>query len=138
MQLTAIFLGLLFGVCSAAPAPQKDAPILTLGPLPDICSIGAAKPSCFTHTTTVTPKPRTTKCPVPSDPIMCPMIVRITTIEVPCPNACCPKTATKTVTAKAPGCVTGCVIPTITETVTPTYCAKNPPPTLPTAILTVG
>ncbi|KAK4169684.1 hypothetical protein QBC43DRAFT_351752 [Cladorrhinum sp. PSN259] len=133
MQLSAnnlFFLSLLFGACSAAPAPQaefySDLPILTV-PVPFPGRPITASTSCYTATTTVTPaKCSKTKCPLPTNAIACPAIVRITTIEVPCANDSCPKTTTKTATAKCPGCATACVIPTITETVT-TGCPTKPP-----------
>ncbi|KAK0726333.1 hypothetical protein B0T21DRAFT_350480 [Apiosordaria backusii] len=149
MQLPVV-LALLAGVVSAIPA----APVLTLNPgappaitaslpvitlpggpsKPTICS---AKPSCYTHTTTTTPKACATKCPEPEKPIACPAYIKIVTKEVPCHDDCCPKTSTETVTARCPKCVTGCVIPTITETVT-TGCLPTKTPVFPTAILTVG
>ncbi|KAK4463194.1 hypothetical protein QBC42DRAFT_296140 [Cladorrhinum samala] len=140
MQLSSnnlFFLSLLFGACSAAPAPQQEfisnLPILTV-PVPGGLPITAPQcfksQSCYTATTTVTPaKCPKTRCPVPTNPIACPAVVRITTTQVPCANACCPSTPTKTATAKCPGCTTGCVIPTITETIT-TGCETGKPPVL--------
>ncbi|KAK4227189.1 hypothetical protein QBC38DRAFT_478545 [Podospora fimiseda] len=128
MQLSAnnlFFLSLLFGACSAAPAPQgyTDLPILTVPQFPG----APITASCYTATTTVTRSSCTrTKCPVPTKPIACPAVIHVTTIEVPCHNDSCPKTTTKTATAKCPGCTTGCVIPTHTETVT-TGCPTKPP-----------
>ncbi|KAK3984719.1 hypothetical protein QBC44DRAFT_362910 [Cladorrhinum sp. PSN332] len=133
MQLSAnnlFFLNLLFGACSAAPAPQQefysDLPILTV-PIPFPGRPITASTTCYTASTTVTPESCSkTKCPVPTNPIACPAVIRVTTIEVPCHNDSCPKTTTKTATAKCPGCKTGCVIPTWTETVT-TGCPTKPP-----------
>ena len=47
------------------------------------------------------------------------MYISVTTSKVPCANACCPKTPTRTVTATScRACPTGCVIPTETVTMT--------------------
>ncbi|KAK4177107.1 hypothetical protein QBC36DRAFT_372557 [Triangularia setosa] len=152
MQLPVVLV-LLAGVASAIPAAADGGPVLTLNPgaptitaslpiitvpggpsKPTVCS---AKPSCYTHTTTTTPKACATRCPVPKEPIACPAYIKIETKAVPCHDDCCPKTSTQTVTARCPECVTGCVIPTITETVT-TGCLPTKTPVFPTAILTVG
>ncbi|KAK4150160.1 hypothetical protein C8A00DRAFT_37250 [Chaetomidium leptoderma] len=117
---TLALLGMLMSVCSAAP--QLGGP----GALPPTCIgfvDGTIKtPSCYTATTTTTVVPTTCpliKCAAPTDPIMCPMYIKVTTTSVPCATDCCPKTPTATVTKKkCPSCTTGCVIPTITSTVT--------------------
>ncbi|KAK4641153.1 hypothetical protein QC761_609820 [Podospora bellae-mahoneyi] len=146
MQLPTLLL-LLAGAVSAIPAGTSlpvltapgggpaitaSLPVITPPSKPTACS---AKPSCYTHTTTTTPKACATACPEPKDPIMCPAYIKIEQKEVPCHDDCCPKTSTQTVTARCPKCVTGCVIPTITEYVT-TGCAPTHTGAFPTAILT--
>ncbi|KAG7287533.1 hypothetical protein NEMBOFW57_007045 [Staphylotrichum longicolle] len=145
-----VFLGVLAGVCSAAPAPAEADPVFSFIDLPPSCigfANGAIKtPSCYTATTTKTVVPTSCpkiKCAVPSDPIMCPMYIKVTSVAVPCSTDCCPKTPTATVTKKVcPTCTTGCVIPTETYTVT-TGCkttkTADPGPILtPSATFIVG
>ncbi|KAK4199214.1 hypothetical protein QBC40DRAFT_307704 [Triangularia verruculosa] len=115
---------------AGSPTFTASLPVIT-PPKPTVCS---AKPSCYTHTTTTTPRACLARvCPEPKDPIACPAYVKIVTKEVPCHNDCCPKTPTVTATATCPPCTTGCVIPTITETVT-TGCLPTKTPTFPTII----
>ncbi|KAK4044199.1 hypothetical protein C8A01DRAFT_31807 [Parachaetomium inaequale] len=138
-----LFLGLV-GISSAAPAGQD---ITLPGGLPPTCIgfvDGAVKtPSCYTATTTKTVTPSICpliKCVAPTDPIMCPMYIKVTTVAVPCSTDCCPQTPTATVTKSAcPTCTTGCVIPTQTVTVT-TGCKTALPGGIltPTATLIVG
>ncbi|KAL2020453.1 hypothetical protein VTK56DRAFT_8419 [Thermocarpiscus australiensis] len=129
---TLLLWGLLTGICAAAPAPQDAAN----GDLPPTCTKfpdGAiVTPSCYTYTLTTTPiKCPSLPCPTQTGPIVCPQLVKVTTISVPCSTDCCPVTPTEYVTNSCPGC--GCVIPTATVTVT-TGCKVNPGPVVtPTA-----
>jgi len=138
---TLVFLGLL-SISSAAPAGQDIDPVTFPTALPPTCIGFGTKPSaCYTATTTKTVTPTICpliKCVPPTDPIMCPMIIKVTTVAVPCSTDCCPHTPTATVTekGKCPGCTTGCVVPT--ETLTVTTGCKTTGIVRPTAILTVG
>ncbi|KAK4096539.1 hypothetical protein N658DRAFT_394447, partial [Parathielavia hyrcaniae] len=117
-----LFLGMLAGICSAAPAPQDGSPIVTIGPRPPSTCLEYYKTTtCYTATTTTTVIPRI--CPaIKCEPtrIICPPYIKITTTSIPCSTDCCPRTPTQTVTTKAPcpTCPTGCVVPTETYTVT--------------------
>ncbi|KAH6632171.1 hypothetical protein F5144DRAFT_244329 [Chaetomium tenue] len=140
LSSTLVFLGLL-GISSAAPAGQDIDPVTFGTALPSTCVGWGTKPTCYTATTTTTAVPTICpmiKCVAPTDPIMCPMVIKVTTVSVPCSTDCCPRTPTATVTEKGrcPGCTTGCVIPTHTVTVT-TGC-KTTGIIRPTAILTVA
>ncbi|KAK3897096.1 hypothetical protein C8A05DRAFT_39353 [Staphylotrichum tortipilum] len=154
MHLTSnnlVLLGMLLGLCSAAPAPapvEIDDPGFSL--LPPTCIgfvDGAIKtPTCFTATTITTVTPSTCVKPkCTNGPIACPMYIKLTTTSVPCSTDCCPKTPTATITKKipCPTCTTTCVIPTQTITVT-TGCKTTPPVTgpiltgAPTATFVIG
>ncbi|RKU47182.1 hypothetical protein DL546_007690 [Coniochaeta pulveracea] len=130
MHLTTVnslLLAVFAALTTAAPADlvrDVAAPLITL---PATCT-GKATKSCYTFTATTTPK----VCPmikcIGDDPLVCPMIVKVTTTAVPCATNCCPVTPTKYTTTACPTCATGCVIPTITETIT-TGCKATTTPT---------
>ena len=88
------------------------------------------KPSCYTHTQTISRKP----CPTAAG-LMCPAYIKITTKDVPCANSCCPTTKTKTVTQT--GCATGCVVPTQTVIRT-TGCKTSATPTKTPVLTLIG
>ncbi|KAK3318176.1 hypothetical protein B0H66DRAFT_227070 [Apodospora peruviana] len=116
--------------CLAAPADADLASITIIDPrptqtLPKSCSLVAFPPPCYTHTTTTSKCPTKPDCSTVSTPHACPLVIKVTTISVPCSTDCCPTTPTKYVTAPCPGCLTSCVIPTITSTVT-TGCKATP------------
>ncbi|KAK3339501.1 hypothetical protein B0H65DRAFT_591762, partial [Neurospora tetraspora] len=104
--------------------------------IPTTCHLKTLATPCFTHTSTTNPRycPKMV-CPQPTPalaptltptptagPMACPLYIRVTTVEVPCRNDCCPTTPTVLVTKPCPSCVTGCVVPTETVTVTATGC----------------
>ncbi|KAK3389226.1 hypothetical protein B0H63DRAFT_95898 [Podospora didyma] len=92
------------------PLLPPDFPRLVPQPVLPICALRPIKP-CFTYTATTTllACPRI-PCPKPKEPPICPLIVRITAVAVPCSDLCCPVTPTAFVTTPCPGCPTGCVI----------------------------
>ncbi|KAK0641317.1 hypothetical protein B0T16DRAFT_213622 [Cercophora newfieldiana] len=104
------------------PAPTA---IITVPGAP-VCTAA----SCYTYTKTITK--RTTAVPTN---VMCPLLIHITTKDVPCADACCATTKTRTVTKTISG--SGCVVPTETVIRT-TGCKAGPVIGTPTAILTLA
>ncbi|KAH6659063.1 hypothetical protein BKA67DRAFT_5138 [Truncatella angustata] len=56
-------------------------------------------------------------CPPQTNPIACPALAVLTTLQVPCSTDCCPTTSTTYLPGTCPPCGQ-CVIPTYTSTVT--------------------
>ncbi|KAI4870075.1 hypothetical protein F4820DRAFT_320078 [Hypoxylon rubiginosum] len=127
--------GLLAAASLAAASPQ--------GPIKPVSSIPA---HCFTtsddweHTTatvkthecyTYTREAPSPNCPIPSCPprvtdAICPQIIEVSSVTVPCATDCCPTTTTSYVsTAACPTCAGNCPVPTQWITYT-TGCAGTP------------
>ena len=114
-------LAVLIAVVHAAMAAPADAA--------DACKAYTdGTKQCYTHTVSVPEA----LCPY----TLCPKIVNqckaewlldSTVVEVPCPNPCCPTTATRTVTTACQACPSACTpIYTQTQYAYPTTCGHNP------------
>ncbi|KAK1764740.1 hypothetical protein QBC33DRAFT_561421 [Phialemonium atrogriseum] len=104
-------------VQTPTPTPTSSSPLLpshcTTRFWDDEHSTEALKtPDCYTFTRLA--EDPACQC-APAADVMCPMIISVTTVDVPCSTDCCPTTPTATVATCASSCDTRrCTVPTQT------------------------